>query len=87
MQLGYHPAFTQAAYRVADSSFNVVTPLSPYMVILLPIMRRYDKNASIGTYMSLMLPYALAFLITWIILLAIFYYTGIPLGPGITPHL
>lgn len=87
MQLGYHPAFTQAAYRVADSSFNVVTPLSPYMVILLPIMRRYDKNASVGTYMSLMLPYALAFLITWIILLAIFYYTGIPLGPGITPHL
>lgn len=87
MQLGYHPAFTQAAYRVADSSFNVVTPLSPYMVILLPIMRRYDKNANIGTYMSLMLPYALGFLITWIILLAIFYFTGIPLGPGITPHI
>ena len=87
MQLGYHPAFTQVAYRVADSSINVITPLSPYMVIILAFMKRYDKNASIGTYISLMLPYAIAFLVTWIILIVIFYFAGIPLGPGITPFL
>jgi aminobenzoyl-glutamate transport protein len=82
MQLGYHPAFTQAAYRIADSSTNIMTPLFPYMVIVLSFMKRYDKNANIGTYMSLMLPYSLAFLTTWIILIAIFYFTGMPLGPG-----
>lgn len=87
MQLGYHPAFTQVAYRIADSSINVITPLSPYMIIILSFMKRYDKNAGIGSYISLMLPYAVGFLVTWIILLLIFYFTGIPIGPGITPHL
>lgn len=83
MQLGYHPAFTQVAYRVADSSTNIITPLFPYMVIILAFMQRYDKKASIGTYISLMLPYSVVFLITWIILILIFFYTGIPYGPGI----
>ncbi|MFD2211498.1 AbgT family transporter [Virgibacillus halophilus] len=87
MQLGYHPAFSQAAYRIADSSTNVITPLYPYMIIVLSFMQKYDKKASIGTYISLMLPYSIAFLLTWIILLLVFYYTGIPYGPGIHPHL
>jgi len=87
MQLGYHPAFTQAAYRIADSSTNIMTPLFPYMVIILSFMKKYDKNANIGTYMSLMLPYTVAFLLTWIILIMIFYYTGIPFGPGIEANL
>lgn len=87
MQLGYNPAFTQAAYRIADSSTNIVTPLFPYMVIILAFMQRYDKKASIGTYISLMLPYTITFLITWIILLLVFFYTGIPFGPGVHPFL
>jgi len=87
MQLGYHPAFTQVAYRVADSSTNIMTPLFPYMVIILSFMRKYDKKANIGTYMSLMIPYTVSFLITWIILIVIFYYTGIPFGPGISANL
>ena len=87
MQLGYHPAFTQVAYRVADSSTNIVTPLFPYMVIILAFMQKYDKKASIGTYMSLMIPYTLVFLITWIILIMVFFYFGIPFGPGIHARL
>ncbi|RYG72307.1 AbgT family transporter [Lentibacillus lipolyticus] len=87
MQLGYDPAFTQVAYRVADSSMNIVTPLFPYMVIILAFMQRYDKKASIGTYISLMLPYSLAFLIAWVIMIVIFYFTGIPYGPGVTTYL
>ncbi|MFD2760865.1 AbgT family transporter [Lentibacillus juripiscarius] len=87
MQLGYDPAFTQVAYRVADSSMNIVTPLFPYMVIILAFMQRYDKKASIGTYISLMLPYSIAFLIAWIVMIIVFYYTGIPYGPGVTTYL
>ena len=87
MQLGYDPAFTQAAYRIADSSINIITPLFPYMVIILAFMKRYDKNASIGTYMSIMLPYSLIFLLAWIILLGVFYFTGLPLGPGVSVFL
>ncbi|MET3575048.1 AbgT family transporter [Bhargavaea ullalensis] len=87
MQLGYHPAFTQAAYRIADSSTNIVTPLMPYMVVVLTFMQKYDKKAGIGTLISLMLPYSMAFLIAWIILILIFFYAGIPFGPGITPYI
>src|SRR5699024_10516131 len=62
MQLGYSPAFVQVAYRIADSSMNIVTPLFPMMVVIITFMKRYDKKANIGTYMSLMIPYAFAFL-------------------------
>lgn len=87
MQLGYHPAFTQVAYRVADSSMNIVTPLFPYMIIVLAFIQQYDKKAKLGTYISLMLPYSIAFFITWVIMVAIFYYTGLPYGPGVHTHL
>lgn len=87
MQLGYSPAFTQVAYRIADSSTNIVTPLFPYMVIILAFIQKYDKKASIGTYISLMLPYSISFLIAWIILILIFFYTGLPFGPGVHVYL
>ena len=87
MQLGYHPAFTQLGYRVADSSFNIMTPLNPYLVVILSFMQKYDKKAGIGTLMSLMIPYALIFLTVWIILIAIFYTFNLPIGPGVTPFL
>ncbi|QTD41031.1 AbgT family transporter [Sporosarcina sp. Te-1] len=87
MKLGYHPAFTQVAYRVADSSTNIITPLMPYMVVVLSFMQKYDKKAGIGTLISLMIPYSISFLIAWIILILIFFYAGIPFGPGVTPFL
>lgn len=87
MKLGYHPAFIQASYRVADSSTNIITPLFPYLVVILAFMQKYDKKAGLGSLISLMLPYSLAFLATWIIIILIFFYTGIPFGPGITPFL
>ncbi|RDU38182.1 p-aminobenzoyl-glutamate transporter [Neobacillus piezotolerans] len=87
MQLGYHPAFTQAAYRIADSSTNIVTPLMPYMVIILSFMQKYDKKAGMGTFIALMLPYSITFLLSWIILILVFYFLGIPFGPGIYPLL
>jgi aminobenzoyl-glutamate transport protein len=87
MQLGYHPAFTQVAYRIADSSTNIVTPLMPYMVIVLSFMQKYDKKAGIGTFIALMLPYSVMFLLTWIIMILIFFFFELPFGPGITPFL
>ncbi|WP_217586125.1 AbgT family transporter [Lentibacillus saliphilus] len=85
--LGYNPAFIQAAYRIADSSTNIITPLNPYILIILAYMRKYDKNAGMGTLISLMLPYSLIFLGTWIILLLIFVLAGIPFGPGVGVYL
>lgn len=87
MQLGVHPGFTQVAYRVADSSIATVTPLNPYFVVILSFLNKYDKKAGVGTLISLMIPYTLSFLFTWIILVAFFYLTGLPVGPGVTKDL
>lgn len=83
MQLGIHPGFTQAAYRIADSSMNIITPLNAYFVVILSFMNKYDKKAGVGTLISLMIPFAFGFLIMWILLLLFFYFTGLPLGPGV----
>lgn len=87
MALGYHPAFVQVAYRVADSSTNIITPMNPYLVVVLAFMREYDKKAGLGTLMALMLPYSLLFFLSWLILLLVFSLAGLPFGPGIHTHL
>ncbi|QJQ96313.1 MULTISPECIES: AbgT family transporter [Halomonadaceae] len=82
MLLDYDPAFIQLAYRIADSSTNIITPLNPYILIVLAFMREYNKEAGIGTLISLMLPYTLIFLSAWIGLLVLFAVLGLPIGPG-----
>jgi aminobenzoyl-glutamate transport protein len=81
MQVGVSPELTQAAYRVGDSVTNVITPLNPYIVIILVFMQRYAPKAGIGTLVALMLPYALAFGLFWTALLVVWMSLGLPLGP------
>jgi aminobenzoyl-glutamate transport protein len=82
MQLGVSPELTQAAYRVGDSSTNIITPLLPYFPLIVVFCQKYVKSSGIGTLISLMLPYSLALLVTWTGFLLLFYLTGIPLGVG-----
>lgn len=82
MQLGIAPEFTQAAYRVGDSTTNIVTPLMPYFPLVVAFSQRYVKNTGIGTLVSMMLPYTVSFLIAWTIFLLAFWGLGIPLGVG-----
>jgi aminobenzoyl-glutamate transport protein len=82
MQVGISPELTQVAYRIGDSVSNVITPLNPYVVILLVFMQRHMARAGIGTLVALMLPYAFAFAVTWSLLLALWMWTGVELGPG-----
>jgi aminobenzoyl-glutamate transport protein len=87
MLLNYHPAFVQIAYRIGDSSTNMLTPLNPYIAIVLAFMHEYDKKAGIGTLMALMIPYTIAYFVLWIIMLIIFGVFGIPIGPGVEMYL
>lgn len=80
MTLGLSPELTQAAYRVGDSSTNIITPLMPYFPLVVVYAQRYVKNTGIGTMISLMLPYSLAFLLTWTLLLMAYWGLGLPLG-------
>lgn len=81
MLLGVAPEVVQAAYRVGDSSTNIITPLMPYFALVYAFMKRYDDRVGVGTMMTLMLPYSLAFLIGWGLLLSVWLVLGIPLGP------
>lgn len=87
MLLDYNPAFIQAAYRIADSTTNIITPLNPYILVVLAFMREYDKKAGLGTLISLMIPYSMVFLVIWVVMLFIFGLFGIPIGPGIEMYL
>ncbi len=75
------PELTQAAYRVGDSCSNIITPLNPYMVIILVFMQKYMPRGGIGTLIALMLPYALVFAVVWTGLLVFWMFTGMELGP------
>ena len=81
MQIGISPELTQAAYRVGDSVTNVITPLNPYIIILLTALRVYVPNAGIGTLVALMIPYSIAFAFVWTLLLIIWIFLGVSLGP------
>ncbi len=82
MSLGISPDLTQAAYRVGDSSTNIITPLMPYFPLVVVYCQRYVKGTGIGTLAAMMLPYSLWFLLTWTIFLLIYYAIGFPLGFG-----
>jgi aminobenzoyl-glutamate transport protein len=80
MQLGISPDLTQAAYRVGDSSTNIITPLMPYFPLVVVFCQRYVTSTGIGTVIAMMLPYSLSFLVSWSVFLMLYWLTGIPLG-------
>ena len=80
MQLGISPDLTQAAYRVGDSSTNIITPLMPYFPLVVVYCQRYVKNTGIGTVTAMMLPYSISFLVLWTIFLLLYMFVGLPLG-------
>jgi len=80
MSLGISPDLTQAAYRVGDSSTNIITPLMPYFPLVVVYCQRYVKSTGIGTLTAMMLPYSMWFLLAWTIFLLIYFAIGLPLG-------
>ncbi len=82
MQVGLSPDLTQAAYRVGDSTTNIVTPLMPYFPLIVLFCRRYVRGSGIGTVVALMLPYSVALLLLWTAFLLGYWALGLPLGLG-----
>ena len=82
LRLGIAPAAVLAAYRVADSPINIVTPIMAYFPLIVVFAARYDKRSGIGTVIALMLPYFVALTIVWTLFFVAWYLLGIPWGPG-----
>lgn len=86
MELGVSPDLTQAAYRVGDSSTNIITPLMPYFPLIVVFCQRYVKSTGIGTLIALMLPFSIALTVLWTAFLLGFWALDLPLGIGAHYH-
>jgi aminobenzoyl-glutamate transport protein len=83
MQIGYSPEVIQAAYRIGDSTTNIITPMMSYFGLILAVATRYKRDLGIGTMVATMLPYSMAFLIGWTIFFYLWVFVfGLPVGPG-----
>ena len=82
MLLGYTPELTQTAYRIGDSSSNIISPMMSYFALIVAFFERYDKKSGIGTVVATMLPYTVAFMLVWSVLLIIWMLLDLPVGPG-----
>ncbi|MDQ8030359.1 MAG: AbgT family transporter, partial [Brevundimonas sp.] len=86
MLLGISPEMTTAAYRMGDSVTNIATPLMSYFPLILTFAQRWDPKFGLGSLMSTMLPYAGAFLIAGLLMVAAWVALDLPLGPGVGVH-
>ena len=84
MMLGYSPEFAQVIYRIGDSCTNPITPIYPYLPMIIGMASKYDKKAGMGTVISMTLPYSISFLISWVIMVIVWMLLNLPLGPGAT---
>ncbi len=82
MQLGFTPEFTQLTYRIADSATNVISPLMTYFALVVAFAQKYDKKMGLGTLISTMLPFSIAFFLGWILMLFGWMLLDLPIGPG-----
>ena len=83
MLIGYSPEVIQAAYRIGDSTTNIITPMMSYFGLILAWATRYQRDLGVGTLIAMMLPYTIFFLSAW----SVFFYVwtfvfGLPVGPG-----
>ena len=83
MLLGYAPEVIQAAYRIGDSSTNIITPMMSYFGLIMAFVAKYEPKAGVGTLIAMMLPYSAAFLLFWsLFFFAWTFLLGLPVGPA-----
>jgi aminobenzoyl-glutamate transport protein len=80
MKLGVEPEAVLAAYRVADSPMNAVSPLNAYFALVVGYTMKYDRNSGVGTVVSLMLPYVALLFVIWTALFIAWQSVGLPWG-------
>ena len=81
MLLGISPEGATAAYRVGDSATNIITPLMVYFPLILVFAQRWQKDFGLGSLTAMMIPYSVWLLISGTVLIVLWFYLGIPLGP------
>lgn len=86
MIMGYSPELSQVVYRIGDSVTNVISPMMSFFALIIAFVHKYDSKAGIGTIIATMVPYSIAFMIVWVLLLVAWLLLGLPLGPNAGIH-
>ena len=58
----------------------MISPLFPYVPLLLAVANKYSKNFGLGTLIANMIPYAFITLIGSVLLFTVFFIFNIPFG-------
>lgn len=91
MQANISPEFGQFILRAADSMTKGITPLLTYFVIFVGYLNIYNSNKkrpiTIGNSLKLIMPYCLIISLVWLVIILLWYLTGLPLGMGVYPTL
>jgi aminobenzoyl-glutamate transport protein len=82
MLMGMSPALSQAAFRIGDSATGALTPMNPYLFLILAMVRQYEPEAGLGTLISRLAIFVIPFMAVWLAILGVFYGFDLPLGPG-----
>lgn len=86
MQSSMTPEFAEVVFRAGDACVKGITPIFSYFVILIGFLHIYDKKKNdiitITDAMSLMIPYTIAFVLLYFVIMLAFYIIGIPIGFG-----
>lgn len=87
VELGLSPEYTQLAYRIGDSTTNIISPLMSYFPIIVGFAAKYaerEEDMGMGTIIAMMLPYSMLFLVSWTGLFIVWTLLGLPIGPGVS---
>ena len=91
MQANITPEFTQFILRAGDSMTKGFTPLLAFFVILVGYLNMYNPNKrkpiTILNTLKMVTPFCLLISLAWILIVILWYVTGLPIGIGVYPTL
>lgn len=79
-RMGITPETAQCAFRIGDSATNAITPFMFYMPLVLTYMQQYVPKSTYGSLLKYTWRYAIAILLSWMLLFVLWYAAGLPLG-------
>ena len=86
--IGFSPALTTVAYRIGESATNAIAPISSDVALIVGLLGKYNtdksKTPGMGTVFAGCMPYAIATMITELLILGVWWAFNLPLGPGVT---
>lgn len=81
-KMGISPELAQLAYRIGDSSTNIISPLMSYFALILIYCSKYNKKFGMGDLITYMIPHSIIILFSSMLFLGIWILLDLPIGFG-----